>query len=55
MAQSGMLAVKNGKASIVVNSRRHRRRQRFSIAHELGRYMDWEEARRDRSVEVFHR
>lgn len=55
IAQSGMLAVKNGKAVIVVNSRHHPRRQRFSIAHELGHYMDWEEGGRDRSVEVFHR
>lgn len=55
VAQSGMLAVKNGKAVIVVNSRHHPRRQRFSIAHELGHFMDWEDSGNDRSVEVFHR
>lgn len=35
---SGMLAVRDGQATIVVNQHHAHRRQRFTIAHELGHY-----------------
>lgn len=35
---SGLLVVKDGRASIGVNSAHHPHRQRFTIAHELGHY-----------------
>ena len=35
---SGMLALKDGAAHIIVNSKHHPNRQRFTIAHELGHF-----------------
>lgn len=35
---SGFLAIKNGKATIVVNEGHHQNRRRFTIAHELGHF-----------------
>lgn len=46
---SGVLVRKNGQAVIVVNENHHPRRQRFSIAHELGHLFLHEGA------EIFHR
>lgn len=48
---SGMLIRKNGRTVIVVNGAHHPRRQRFSIAHELGHLC----IHGDSGKEVFHR
>lgn len=48
---SGMLLAKKERAVIVVNSKHHRNRQRFSLAHELGHYV----LHREGEAEVFHR
>lgn len=54
---SGMLLTKDGKAVIVVNARHHPRRQRFSVAHELGHLVLHPRAghRVGDDVELFHR
>lgn len=36
---SGFLVIKKGNATIVVNSRHHPNRQRFTIAHECGHFV----------------
>ena len=36
---SGFLLVEGGKATIGINKRHHKNRQRFTAAHELGHYL----------------
>lgn len=55
--QSAMLIRKNGRAAIVVNKLHHARRQRFSIAHELGHLLMHKSEGRavEDGGEIFHR
>lgn len=55
--QSAMLFRKNGRAVIVINKLHHSRRQRFSIAHELGHLMMHQSKGQTMTdgAEIFHR
>lgn len=48
---SGVLLVKDGKAVVILNSKHHENRQRFSLAHELAHFY----LHRQEGLEVFHR
>jgi Zn-dependent peptidase ImmA (M78 family) len=37
---SGMLVIKDERSVIIVNANHHQNRQRFTIAHELGAFME---------------
>ena len=48
---SGVLLVKDGRAIVILNSKHHENRQRFSLAHELAHYY----LHRQEGFEIFHR